>query len=195
MKNINTKITFSAIILSATLLQGCMSSIVQEASIWAISSVAADKIRTNFSENDFGPIDDSLKGKKSIYVEYKVQHDQPKYAKAIGAFQSAQICKEFKENTQFLRTQYECYIVANNDSTESIKKDIEYRVPKDDGVYLQVGLRDYQGVLSGITYPLIYKYMATRKTYEISSSNLYKQSQSIVYAAEYLSRLAQKANE
>lgn len=195
MKNIRTKTTLLAIILSTILLQGCADFMVKELTIAAISDGVANKIRTHFSANNFGPIDNSLKGKKSIYVEYQVAHNQAKYAKAIGAFQSAKICQAFKANTQSLKTQYECYIVANNNNTESIKKDIEYHTPKEDGVYIQVGLKDYQGVFSGNTYPLVYQDMATNKTYKFNSPNLYKQSQSIVYAAEYLSRLAQKANE
>lgn len=193
-KNKNTKAMLLATALSAVLSQGCVSNIAQEAVIAVTSDTIADGIRTNFSEADFGSIDNSLKGKKSIYVGAKVEHKNPSFASSFGEMRSAQICESFRENTKNLKTQYECYIVASSNSDKKLKKG-KYATPREDGVYLRVGLPNYQGVLSGSTYPLTYKDMATSKTHEFNSPNLYKQSQSIVYAAEFLSRLAKKADE
>ncbi len=192
MKNKTIKLT--TLLITATLLQSCASQIAKEVAIDVGSDMAADEIRTWFSKSDFGPIDDSLKGKKSIYVSAEIKHGNPQIVGVIGESKSAQICKLFKEKTQSLKTQYKCYIVPSSGSAKRIKT-TEYAIPKADGVYLNLGPQEYQGVLTGSVYSITYKNMSNDKVREFTSPSLYKRSQSVKYAAEYLTRLAQKANE
>ncbi len=190
----NTKTTLTAIALGVTLLQGCAGVTTQLVAQTIAIDMVANEIRTNFSAKDFGPIDNSLNAKKSIYVSAEFHHDKRRIANAMGELQAARICKTFTENTHALKTQYKCYIVANSDSEKRIKT-MAYGTPKSDGVYLHLGSKEYQGVFTGSTYSLTYKDMSNNKVHQFTSVNLFKRDQSIEYAAEYLARLAQKANE
>ncbi|SMN15741.1 hypothetical protein CRYPA_1747 [uncultured Candidatus Thioglobus sp.] len=203
MKNKITKITLSAIALSALLLQGCAGEILrvtgEDIARTIISDVGADKIRTWFSDDDFGLIDDGLVGKKSIYVSFNMDHDNQGLANIMGEARSKQICDSFKEDTQTLKIQYDCYVVANKDSDKQGTK-INYANPKADGILLKVepytsgGLAN-EGLFTGSTYQITYTDLLTNKVDVSTSPEFFKISQVVKYSTEYLTRLAQQANE
>ncbi len=194
MKN-TTKLATLA--LTMTLLQGCVGEIVQittrELATAIFTDVAADKIRTSFSEDDFGIIDQSLKGKNAIYVSSAIEHDNFETANGLSESWSKRICDEFEDATKSLKKQYRCYIVASEDSTKKLT--INYGSPSQDGVLLEVGDVVFLGIFSGSQYALTYTDLSSNKIIKFNSPGLFKQKQFIKYSAEYLSRLAQKANE
>ncbi|MBW5291194.1 MAG: hypothetical protein Rsou_0343 [Candidatus Ruthia sp. Asou_11_S2] len=199
MKN-TTKINLTALTLSAVLIQGCAGEIARVTTEEVVRAVAvdviADKIRTNFSEDDFGLIDDSLIGKKSIYVSVKLHEKRRghKFYHMISESNSHSVCTEFTENNRSLKTQYNCYVVAESGSKKQ-RENIRYGVPKVDGVLLEVGGAEYVGLFVGNEYSLTYTNLSTNKVTKFTSPGLFKQSQVLEYSAEYLARLAQKANE
>lgn len=198
-----TALKLSTLVLSAALLQGCAGEVLrvtsQDIVRGVIIDVGADKIRTSFSDDDFGLIDDALVGKKSIYVSFNIDHDNQEMSNIMSEARSKQICDNFKEETQALKTQYNCYVVAKKNSNKQGTK-INYADPKVDGILLKVepyteGGPLNEGLFTGSTYQLTYTDLLTNKVDVFTSPEFFKLSQVIKYSVEYLARLAQQANE
>ncbi len=177
MKNINKKITL-AILLSATLLQGCATAIVTG----IVSSVTADAIKTSFSKDDFGLIDDGLKNKTAIYVGFDT---------FLGEVNAKGTCDYFKKS--YSGNNYDCRLVALTKEAHLATK-LTYSKPDVDGVYLKITKLDF-ATFTGTTYQVAYKDMLTGKINKFKTPGFFKRSQIIKYITEYLVRLAEKADD
>ncbi|OIR25636.1 hypothetical protein [Bathymodiolus thermophilus thioautotrophic gill symbiont] len=180
MKNINTKITLSVVILSVTLLQGCVATTLQTVVPAIIGDVSADAIRTSFSKEDFGLIDDGLKNKQSVYIGFDT---------LIGEVNAKEVCDSFRERND----KYNCQIVALTKDANEYKK-LSYSKPSADGIYLKITKLDF-GVFTGTTYQLTYQNMLSGKIAKFSTPGFFKRSQIIKYVGEYLMRLVKKADD
>ncbi len=185
MKNINTntKVTLSAIIMSIIFLQVCTGVITKEvfASV-VIGDLGADAIRTSFSKDDFGLIDDGLRDKKSVYIGFDT---------FLGEVSAKAVCDSFKDSS--LGNKYNCQIVALTKNAKEYTK-LSYSNPDVDGVYLKITKLDF-GVFTGTTYQLTYQNMSNGKINKFKTPGFFKRSQIIKYTTEYLMRLAKKAND
>lgn len=179
MKRFNYKIiTLAAIALSAILLQGCVATITKELIMSTVASdVGADAIRTSFSRDDFGLIDDGLKGKKSVYIGFNT---------LLGEINANKVCSAFKDK-------YNCQVVLL--TQEKIQyTELNYGKPSADGIYLKIVKSDWI-FLGGTTYQVTYKNMSSGKIDQFKTPGFFKREHLIKYVKEYLFRLDRKANE